>query len=100
MNDEAKLCTIYGIYVLHFCAHPVPPSPPLNVFLVNLTETTALLRWEPPLNDGGRGDLVYALSYQEDGTDTIVEFGRVGNSTQGEITGMFYENIVHLYYIL
>ena len=87
MNDEAKLCN----YVLHFCAHTVPPSPPLNVVLVNLTETTALLSWERPLNDGGRGDLVYSLSYQEDGTDTIVEFGRVANSTQGEITGIVSE---------
>ena len=30
---------------------------------------------------------MYALSYQEDGTARIVEFGRVGNSSQGEITG-------------
>ena len=86
-NDITVTCCV--IQLPSFCTHThtVPPSPPLNLVLVNLTETTALLRWERPLNDGGRGDLVYALSYQEDGTDTIVEFGRVGNSTQGEITG-------------
>ena len=64
----------------------MPPSPPQNVWVVSLTDTTITLAWEVPESDGGRGGLVYGLYYQaNDGVR--IKFGTV-NKTIGVITGI------------
>jgi len=65
-----------------------PSSAPLNLTVLQVTNTTVQLSWDPPVSNGGRDDLEYQLSYQRAGVPERVRvYGRV-NVTVGQITGL------------
>ena len=73
-----------------------PPSAPLNLTVLQVTNTSVQLSWDPPVSNGGRDDLEYRLSYQRAGVpDNVTVCGRI-NVTMGQITGLrpFVEYVV------
>ena len=68
--------------------HTEPPSIPRNLQVLQLTNTSVQLSWDPPVSNGGRDDLEYQLSYLRAGVpDNVTVYGRV-NVTVGQITGL------------
>jgi len=63
-----------------------PPSAPMNLAFTSITSTSLVLMWDPPVNTGGRVDIIYNLWYQERGNSDVVNVGKVAITT-GIITG-------------
>jgi len=64
----------------HFTGVPEPPSKPL---VKEMTSSSLVLHWEPPLLDGGKQILAYTVEYKETGVSVwqaAVPFV-AGNST-------------------
>jgi len=56
--------------------------------VLQVTNTSVQLSWDPPVNNGGRDDLEYQLSYKRAGVpDNVTVYGRI-NVTMGQITGL------------
>ena len=78
--------------------HTEPPSAPQNLAVVNFTNISVYLTWEPPESTGGRDDIEYELSYnRSDGSGDRIVHGRVA-TTEGEISGLtpFTEYVVYV----
>ena len=68
--------------------HTEAPSAPRNLQVLQVTNTTVRLSWDPPVSNGGRDDLVYQLSYQiATSSEPVTIYGSV-NMTEGQITGL------------
>ena len=68
--------------------HTEAPSAPRNLLVLQVTNTTVQLSWNPPVSNGGRDDLEYQLSYQiATSSESVTIYGRV-NRTEGQITGL------------
>ena len=68
--------------------HTEPPSAPRNLLVLQVTNTTVRLSWDPPVSNGGRDDLEYQLSYQiATSSEPVTIYGSV-NMTEGQITGL------------
>ncbi len=63
-----------------------PPGEPTDVSVVSRTPTSVTMKWEPPLDLGGRTDLFYRLWYQPENGVRII--GLETNSTSGTVTGV------------
>ena len=73
---------------VHTHTHTEPPSVPRNLTVLQVTNTSVQLSWDPPVSNGGRDDLEYQLSYQSAGVpDNVTVYGRV-SITVGQITGL------------
>ena len=65
-----------------------PHTAPLNLTVLQVTNNSVQLSWDPPVSNGGRDDLEYQLSYQRAGVpNNVTVYGRV-NVTVGQITGL------------
>ena len=75
-------------HYIHTHTHTEPPSTPRSLRVLQVTNTSVQLSWDPPVSNGGRDDLEYQLSYQRAGVpDNVTVYGRV-NFTVGQITGL------------
>ena len=73
---------------VHTHTHTEPPSVPRNLTVLQVTNTSVQLSWDPPVSNGGRDDLEYQLSYQRAGVpNNVTVYGRV-SITLGQITGL------------
>ena len=80
----------------HTHTYTEPPSAPQNLEVINFTNISVYLTWEPPESTGGRDDIKYELSYnRSDGSGDRIVYGRVA-TTEGEISGLtpFTEYVV------
>jgi len=72
----------------HTYTHTEPPSAPCNLTVLQVTNTSVQLSWDPPVSNGGRDDLEYQLSYKRAGVpNNVTVYGRV-SVTVGQITGL------------
>ena len=81
-----------SIVVIHYVnthTHAVPPSPPLNVRVVDMSSTTLTLAWEEPVSTGGRArdELRYNLWFRAAG-ETNITLSNTVTTTVGLIGGM------------
>ena len=92
------LCVLLYINFMHLLlchslcqtthTHAVPPSPPLNVRVVDMSSTTLTLAWEEPVSTGGRGrdELQYNLWFSVAG-ETSITLSSTVTTTMGVIGG-------------
>ena len=57
----------------------VPPSPPLNVAFSEVNADSALVTWDPPLQDGGEAISQYVVSVS--GLGTAISLNIPGTQT-------------------
>ena len=70
------------------CSLSTHTSAPRNLTVLQVTNTSVQLSWDPPVSNGGRDDLEYQLSYQRAGVpNNVTMYGRV-SVTVGQITGL------------
>ena len=67
------ICLVYAVMhcteCYHCCSKPEPPSAPRNVSVLSVTNTSAVLSWLPPEDDGGRNSSEIFYTINADGTN-------------------------------
>ena len=61
-----QYCTVLNASI---CSNPEPPSAPRNVSVLSVTNTSAVLSWLPPVDDGGRNRSEIFYTINADGTN-------------------------------
>ena len=85
---KVLVCHAYPHIFNFMFPHTEPPSAPRNLQVLQVTNTTVRLSWDPPVSNGGRDDLEYQLSYQiATSSEPATIYGSV-NMTEGQITGL------------
>ena len=87
-------CTVGQHTHTHTHTHTEPPSPPRNLTVINVTDTSVALSWEEPTFKGGRNEVEYRLWYMASGDTERTLFGTV-STTSGQITGTYIMSVNH-----